>query len=170
VNKIAENAENFAHAGRRYCSTVDSAPKYERAEFLLEIYRILPVLIGEAMGLPDAELPKASGNSKEPSSRMPYEAWAELYESLKEKFDDWNEYKKVFDPTSDNTEPIYGSLADDIADIYRDVQVGLLLRDVKQACWEEVVLDWRLGFYSHWGKHAIDALEVIHCRLSRSLM
>jgi hypothetical protein len=88
VNNIAENAENFAHAGRRYCSTVDSAPKYERSEFLLEIYRVLPVLIGEAMGLPIAELPETSGESEEPSSRMPQEAWAELYGSLKQKLDD----------------------------------------------------------------------------------
>jgi hypothetical protein len=79
-------------------------------------------------------------------------------------------YRKVFDPTSDETESIYGSLADDLADIYRDVQEGLLLRDAKQACWEEIVFDWRVTFYSHWGKHAIDALEVIHCRLSESLM
>jgi hypothetical protein len=170
VSNVAEAANRFALAGRRYCSTVDSRDKLERSEFLLEIYGLLPVLISAAMSLPNIELSEDSDELDEPGPRITHEEWKKLYESLKLKLNNWNAYKKVFDPTSDDTEAIFGSLADDIADIYRDVQEGILLRDTRQVSWETVVFIWRLRFYSHWGKHAIDALEVIHCRLSESLM
>ena len=170
MNNVVRNAEKFAIAARRYCSTVDSTTNRKRAELLLEIYRILPVLIGEAMALPNVELRNNEGESEQPSHRVSHEAWATLYESLKQKLDDWNAYKQVFDPTSLDTEPIFGSLADDIADIYRDLQAGLQLGDKGQVCGDDAVFHWRLMFYSHWGKHAINALEVIHCRVSELLM
>jgi hypothetical protein len=30
---------------------------------------------------------------------------------------------------------------------------------------EDVIWEWRLGYYSHWGHHAIHALLTIHFRL-----
>ena len=80
----------------------------------------------------------------------------------KRLLEDWDLYWQVFDPTKDS-EAIYGSLADDIADIYRDLKEGL--DDIHLARAEDIIWEWRLGFSSHWGKHAIDALRTIHFRL-----
>jgi hypothetical protein len=33
----------------------------------------------------------------------------------------------------------------------------------------DILWKWRLGFYSHWGKHAIDALRTIHFLLENTL-
>lgn len=84
------------------------------------------------------------------------------------KLGDWDLYWQVFDPTKDN-KAIYGTLADDIADIYRDLKQGLILKEAHQAPPEDIIGDWRLGFYSHWGKHAIDALRTIHFLLAETL-
>jgi hypothetical protein len=170
VNKVAEAAERFELSGRRYCLIIDSAALSGRTEFLLEIYRVLPVLIDAALSLPKVELKGCKRDSDESKCRMTHEDWQKLYESLQQKLNGWDFYHKVFDPTTGDTEAIFGSLADDLADIYRDVQEGLLLRGIRHASWEAVVSDWRFSFYSHWGKHAIDALDVIHARLSESLM
>jgi len=72
----------------------------------------------------------------------------------------------VFDPTKDS-EAISGSLADDIADIYRDLKKGLELKETYPRQPEAAIWQWRFGFYSHWGKHAMDALLAIHSRLQK---
>lgn len=68
---------------------------------------------------------------------------------------------QVFDPTKDN-EAVHGSLADDFADIYRELKEELVLNEIHQASPKQNIWNWRLGYYSRWGKHAIDALRTMH--------
>ncbi len=54
-----------------------------------------------------------------------------------------------------------GDLADDVADIYRDISAGLALFDaghVAEAQWEI-----RFSFLTHWGRHASGAIRALHC-------
>ena len=73
----------------------------------------------------------------------------------------FNYYGEVFDSTVvPPEEPVVGDLADDVADIYRDVITGLRLFEdgrFNDASWE-----WGFTFQSHWGKHATDAIRAIH--------
>jgi uncharacterized protein DUF5063 len=168
-------ANRFASVAQHFCSVVDSAPNLDRIELLLQVYRVLPRLIGEAISLPNVELNDDESQEEEKRKslararvRLNDAQWGQLYEFLKEKLGDWNLYWQVWDPTKDN-EAIHGSLADDIADIYRDVKEGLVLREAQQALPEDNIWEWRLGFYSHWGKHAIDAMRTIHFLLEETL-
>jgi hypothetical protein len=74
-------------------------------------------------------------------------------------------YREVFDPFSEPTvEPLYGSLADDIGDIYRDIVTGLLSYEAGKhplAIWE-----WGFRFQIHWGEHATSAIRALHCWLA----
>lgn len=68
-------------------------------------------------------------------------------------------YSDVFNPLKD-TEPVTSNLADDLADIYRDIKGGLVLFDSQHpidAAWE-----WRFGFQTHWGHHLVGAQRAIH--------
>ncbi len=177
MNTLADNAEiagRFAAVANRFCSVVDSASSMERADLLLQIYRILPKLIDEAISLPDVKLSDSDDQvegSSQPSFRanvrQSVEEWGQLYNLLKEKLGDWDRYCQAFDPTED-MEALSGTLADDIADIYRDLKEGLALGETHQAPREDIVWSWRFSHYSHWGKHAIDALLAIHFRLQNS--
>jgi hypothetical protein len=91
-----------------------------------------------------------------------------LYESLKIRLGDWDLYWLVFDPTKDS-EAIRGSLANDIADVYRDVKEGLDCQDLDLALLSDAIWEWRIGFYSHWGRHAINALRTSHFLLENTL-
>lgn len=170
-NENAEVADRFGEVAQRFCAIVDSAPGLDRTEFLLQIYRVLPELIGEAIRLPplgpsDDQNPVAGSSTAATAgnSRMGYQQWSALYDQLKEKLGDWDLYWEVFDPTKDN-EAIHGTLADDIADIYRDLKEGLILNQDHQDTAENIVWEWRFSFYCNWGKHAIDALRTIHFRI-----
>jgi hypothetical protein len=70
-------------------------------------------------------------------------------------------YAQVLDPlTIPPKEPVIGSLADDIADIYADVVGGLREYEADrkaQALWE-----WGFNLRSHWGQHATDAISALH--------
>jgi hypothetical protein len=165
----------FRLIAQRFCSLVDSAVTLERTEFLVQVYRTLPELIGEAMRLPAEEFGDDEDDEQETSmyqSRaeigMKHEEWSRLYRALKEKLGDWNLYWKVFNPTKDN-EAIHGSLADDIADIYRDLKNGINLKESDKVLPQDIIFEWRFGFYSHWGMHAIDALRTLHFLLEETL-
>ena len=152
----AQFGDRFGQVASRFCSVVESAQHLDRNEFVSQVYRILPKLIDEAISLPDVEL-SDDPKSKRKSVRQKIEEWNQLYNSLKGKLGEWDLYRQVFDPTRD-TELICGSLADDIADIYRDLKEGLVLKEADQIRPEDLIWEWRVRFYSHWGKHAIDAL------------
>ena len=72
----------------------------------------------------------------------------------------FNYYSQFFDPLEVTGEPTVADLADDLADIWRDLKRGLLLfqaGNVAAACWQ-----WRQSFWSHWGQHATGALHALH--------
>jgi hypothetical protein len=161
-----EVASRFDVIARQFCAVVDSALSMDRAELLARIYPILPKLIDEAIGLPDVALSE-SATVHVNVSRKEQEERGRRYNLLKEKLGDWDLYHQVFDPTEDN-EAIFGTLADDIADIYSDLKEGLALNEMPSIPPEDVIWGWRLSFYSHWGKHAMDALLTIHFRLQNT--
>jgi hypothetical protein len=169
-----EVASRFCAVGQQFCSAVESASKLDRASLLTEVYRVLPRLINEAILLPIIESTDEDDATEEEQLascarvRMTDEQWGQLYGLLKEKLGDWDLYWQVFDPTTDK-EASCGSLADDIADIYRDLKEGLVLSERNLVQPEDVIWNWRILYYSHWGKHAIDALLTIHFRLQGAL-
>jgi Domain of unknown function (DUF5063) len=167
-HEFLDTANKFGLVAQQYCSFIDFAATADKTEFLLRLYRALPELVTEAIRLPHVEFGEDNDEELEASlrqiraeTRMKQEEWDRLYNSLKEKLGDWDLYWQVFDPRTDN-EAIHGSLADDIADIYRDLINGIRLKETDQVPPYEIIFDWRLGFFSHWGKHAIDALRTIH--------
>lgn len=74
-------------------------------------------------------------------------------------------YGEVFDPSAlPPEEPVVGSFADDIADIYRDVVGGLREQQAgrrARAAWQ-----WSFAFRHHWGKHATGAIRALHSWLA----
>jgi Domain of unknown function (DUF5063) len=72
----------------------------------------------------------------------------------------------MFDPYESGATPVMGSLADDAADIYRDLRGGLSLIDVDGGL-DNAVWEWQFGFEYHWGVHAASALYALHS-LTRS--
>jgi hypothetical protein len=54
-----------------------------------------------------------------------------------------------------------GSIADDLADTWRDLKQGLLALE-SGSPEADVVFSWRHDFTSHWGRHAVNALAALH--------
>lgn len=158
----------FVAIAERFCATVDSAPHLNKEDLVLKIYALLPELIGGAIGLPVVESSDSTHQTNCKQAEMTYRQWNDLYSLLKEKLGNWDIYSHVFDPARDQ-EAIKGSLADDIADIYRDLKEGLVCRQFDCKPPDDILWEWRFAFYSHWGDHAISALRTIHSLLEPTL-
>ncbi|NHZ99416.1 DUF5063 domain-containing protein [Massilia sp. CCM 8734] len=59
------------------------------------------------------------------------------------------------------SEMMIGDLADDLADIWRNLKHGLNLLDGGNP--DAAVFQWRENFIIHWGSHAASALHVLQC-------
>ena len=68
-------------------------------------------------------------------------------------------YWDVFNPLT-ATEPVMNSLADDLADIYRDVKAALSLYEARH--FTDAAWDWRFNFQIHWGQHLVGAQRALH--------
>ena len=55
-----------------------------------------------------------------------------------------------------------GTVSEDLASVCRDVKQGLLAWDASPK--DDVIWEWSFGFDHHWGRHAVDALAVLHKR------
>jgi len=54
-----------------------------------------------------------------------------------------------------------GSVADDLADIWKDL-TDALEADSHGTPWQEVAWETRFGLQTHWGKHAVEVLRALH--------
>jgi hypothetical protein len=76
-------------------------------------------------------------------------------------------YGEVFNPLPvPPEEPVVGSVADDIADVYRDVVTGM--RHFQAGRRAEALWEWTFSLQSHWGEHATGAIRALHCWLARN--
>jgi Domain of unknown function (DUF5063) len=90
-----------------------------------------------------------------------HEEWSQLYASLGALIGERNYYREIFDPFEPLTETeVTGALADDFADIYRDVRAGL--RKWQRGESGEALWEWRFNLESHWGEHLTGALRALY--------
>ncbi|MEN9360940.1 MAG: hypothetical protein RL095_2475 [Verrucomicrobiota bacterium] len=153
-NREAEHkhaADIFASAAKSYCdwaesTAVDVEEDQRMAERLLcDLYR------------PALDLPEVSGDDEAPE--IPEAEWQKVYQRfqlLKPQI-----YWSFFDPRSMTPEKeiVCGDLADDLADIWRELKKGLMLWQSGFA--EAAVWTWRESFHSHWRRHLSGALTAL---------
>jgi hypothetical protein len=90
------------------------------------------------------------------------EQCSELCDSLKRKIFPFDAYWKTFDSTV-NESPVQCSLSGDISEIYFDLKDNLGAEN-GAALSADLLWDLRFSFRSHWGKHLLGTLAVIHDR------
>jgi hypothetical protein len=154
----------FVESVRKLCALVESRD-WDREQWVETILPTLAQLYADVLKLPAVDPDELQEvPSKFDISR---ERWNELYGALGNYLGDSRWYWAFFDPTEppDTKEiPIAGDLADDLADIYRDVKPGLSAWDSGVDDYlEQIIWDWAdVNFNSHWGIHTVDAMRALH--------
>ena len=148
--------QRFRSAAMKFIKDVDSAPHIEAKAFLANVGRSMAELYSIALALPPVE-PETTGTDE---TKFQADKRDELRRSLQEKIGSLDTYWQIFDSTG-KEEPVQGSLALDISEIYFDLKQSLELEETG-APKSDVLFDWRLDFRSHWGRHLLGALAAIH--------
>lgn len=150
----------FKQVALDYCSLVESQLEYLLPEFVILCQALLSKLYSKALVLPEF-MPTDPSIAE---STISHDEWAKIFNALRAKFGKHDSYWLVFNPYfPGKDDPVQGSLADDIADIYRDLKVGL-------NCWgsdskskvEDSVWHWKFNFEQHWGRHLGEALRALY--------
>ena len=154
----AELMQRFRTAAMKFIAVVDSAPHLEAETFLVNVSHSMAELYSIALSLPIVE-PETTSTDEVPFHT---DAENELQRSLTERIGSLDAYWEVFDST-EKQEPVQGSLAGDISEIYFDLKRSLELEEtgIRKS---DLLFDWRLDFRSHWGRHVLGALTAIHHR------
>ncbi len=146
--------EKFAELAEDYCKWAEgpaSAPSKEH--FIATNYVAKLYLAG-------LELPMTEAEDDLDAPNVPDDEYKKIFKRFGAL--PFQYYWEIFDPVVEKPEePVTGDVCDDLADIYRDLKVGLKYWDKGQH--QNAVFHWKTSFGFHWGRHATSALHALHC-------
>ena len=149
------NVEEFARTTREFSEWCLSRPGQAQAEARIALSFLLR-LYAHALAL---QFPENMNDELE-GERADDATWRRVFERAGAL--PFNYYWEVYHShTVPPEEPVVADLADDLADIYRDLSEGLSLHGgghVAEAEWT-----FLFSFQSHWGRHASSAIKALHC-------
>ena len=152
-----DQVAEFVAEARRSCALIENEERGAASAFEKECLLVLLRLYEQILRLPSADPP-----DPELPERIPHEQWQAVRERTAQRTGH-DVYWEVFEPFAEHKpDPIYGSISDDLADIWRDVKEGLSTFDSgKPNCIKDAVWHWRFSFGSHWGHHVADAIRAL---------
>lgn len=140
---------NAAQDFRNFCETNGQATR-------ADLWTLREILLGLIYHIPAVE--QAPKDSEYEGVRISDEAWWKVMKRCAGfPIGHYNTHLEPF--VIPSQEIGIGSLGDDIADIYRDLMEGLDLH--QQGHLESACFYWALLYRSHWGQHAVEALNAI---------
>jgi hypothetical protein len=147
--------DEFARVAAQFCQWAEgeSLPPEREAhvahQLLCDLYQLalrLPPEFGE-----------------EAPSDVSDESWKRVYRRFGAL--PFNYYSHCFDPRElPNGVATTADLADDLADIWRDLKRGLSLFGAGHV--QAAAREWRRSFWQHWGRHAAGGIYALHCWLA----
>jgi hypothetical protein len=151
--------EQFPLLAREYCQFLEQSDGCGRTTLVQEISVRFARLIEVGMRLPSVEPTADDVKPEAETSSTRTEEWKQLWGKLREVLGNLEGYWEVFDPTG-KEEPVNGSLANDVAEVYEDLKESLRLLETN-ASLSDIYWQWRFDFREHWGRHAASALRVL---------
>ncbi|MES2299485.1 MAG: DUF5063 domain-containing protein [Pseudomonadota bacterium] len=146
-----QSLARFAELARAYCHWAEGMPASAQEDAKLARLH-LARLYAQALEL-------SEGECGDDPREISHEAWRCVFERFGAL--PVNYYGTCFSPSIIPAESSIGDLADDLADIWRDLKEGLSLFDAGHV--DAAQFEWRLHFNIHWGRHAASALYVLQC-------
>jgi hypothetical protein len=140
-----------------FCIFIEETAKYDKAQILTYLERVLPLLYLKGSLLPDVVVGDESANVR----FVTEEQWGVIYNDLKAKFGKDDDFIMNESPEADDCSKM--SLAELVADLYQDMKdfVQLYQRNT-MAARENAIFYIKLYFENHWGYRALQSMIAIH--------
>jgi hypothetical protein len=159
----------FITEAKAFCDAIDGHETLSLGRFVWQLAFRVVRLYGTALQLPDVISETSDNPSDALSDAFSHEQESALRHALEMKLGSFNTYREIFDPYDDpREEPIYGSLGNDLAEIYSDLRdVIAAYEPTKEDTLVDVLWNAQFQFSYHWGEHATKALRVIDSMMHR---
>ena len=144
---MTEILTEMTGVAERYCKLIEH-PANDSDEWLESLYKLMPRLHSAVTSLNAHD----SGELQIPGVDL--DERFELYSRLRKRLGERDSYWLEFDASPEEMH-MSGSLADDLTDIYFDLQHGLEL--MGEAWPHRAAEDWQSSYRLHWGQHLVDA-------------
>jgi hypothetical protein len=142
-----------------YCHFLEKSSEYPLTEFLGFLQKILPLLYLKASLLPDIQVTDEGATEH----YVTEEEWEGLFNELRQKLAESDIYHHLDHDRTNNAEPIKGSIAESITDIYQDLKDFLLLYQKPLKIYKEcAVRDCKNLFETRYGYRILDSLTAVH--------
>ncbi len=147
MENFSESLTDMAGTVETYCGLI-SRDGTVAGNWLEELCTLLPRLHTAVTALGTTETSSSAVADVDMDTR--FDLYTRLHRELGERDSYWLE----FDDTPDHVHQS-GSLADDLTDIYFDLQHGL---DLLENAWPlQAAHAWQSSYRLHWGQHLVDA-------------
>ncbi len=157
--RVPANYLDFIKKAKHYCDIIERRKELKTKQFLSEVLVALLDLYRSGLFL--TPIKKVKGIS---CREITHPEWVKLFSSLVKKLGKKTHYSCAFDPTDlEGKEITISNLADDLADIYRDVKNSLIsfnkddIKHKRAALWY-----FHFNFFTHSSAHISDAIRAIH--------
>lgn len=154
----------FITVANEFCMFIKKTGEYDKRDVFSYLQKISPLLYIKATLLPGVEISDETANERFVTEIQ----WQGLFNELRAKFDTDDVYTKVHNLDIYDNEPFKGSLSEDIADIYQDLEDFIRLYEKGSLAAKENAVFWcRHHFVSNWGVKLLSAQNFIHTILYR---
>ncbi len=155
-NQMAYEPDKFVSTAQQYCAWAENNSLAQEEEVKKAISLIADLYSSAIV------LPKQGCGEDVDGEEVTHEEWKLIYKRFGSL--PVNYYSVFFSPANTEDAPVTGDVADDLADIYRDLKDGLWLYD--NGHFTEAIWEWKQSFNTHWGRHLVSLLHVLHCYMA----
>jgi len=157
----SKNVLEMLTLANEYTLFIEKAEEYAKEDILDYMQKIFPIMYLKACLLPVLE----PSNEEAKERYVTEELWENIFNILRNKFQNDDEYWYLDNSDISETDPIKASLADNLSDIYQDLKDFVILyqknsRDAK----ENAIYQCKQLFEKHWGYRIVNALKYLHYR------
>lgn len=155
----SRNVLEMLAVANEYCLFVEKADEYTKDDLLSFFQKICPLLYIKGALLPFVEPSNPEANER----FVLEEKWEIIFNSLRTKFQPFDEYWYADDAFDRNAEMLKASLAENFADIYQDLKDFVILYQKNSlAAKENAVAECSLLFRNHWGIRIANMINALH--------
>lgn len=147
METISEKLSEMVVAAEAFCGLINNHKNTHEA-WLEDLYALLPRLHSAVTSLNSHDAGELLSTDIDLDERF------DLYSHLRQQLGERDSYWLEFDASPEQVH-MSGSLADDLTDIYFDLQHGLKLLD--DAWPQRAAQAWQTTYRMHWGQHLVDA-------------
>jgi len=149
--------EHFRDLAADYCNLIERFEELDWRQTTKRLRVIIPSLMSAAMQMSDA-----SPTDNDAPSTVTNEQWSERFSAVEATLSERGSYWTAADVfVSSEPEVVNLPIADDLADIWRDLRNGLNRLEAGGQL-SDIVWEWRFLFDVHWGAHAAEAIRALH--------